>query len=275
MHKKMKYVILIGIICVVLGILLVWGMLNSTKTTIECYFYDPCGGCFTDTGPCKPCTVETRLGHQYMERIAHNGLEDVVDLKLYNVLYEVYKQKYETRLQQYNLTGQKRNYPIIFIGNTYLIGESEIESKMISTIDAARNPLRRMMYFIQHRNKALLPLKKWKYQMTNENCVVYFSVPYCADCKRVKEYLETLKQEEFKNNDFRVISYSIDAEEDFNLFKLYCQLYEVRGNETVVPAVFVGDEYLEGYEQISRGLKTALIQGQGNHTKVIRVGADD
>lgn len=275
MHRKKKLwgfiLVLTGIACTFLAL---WE-LNHVKVPVECYFYDPCGGCFSDSGPCKPCTVETGLGSQYSQMIAENGLEGIADLKLYNILYKAYGQKYEAKLKKYKLADSKRKFPVVFVGDTCLMGESEVKSRIISAVKSETNFLKRIVYAIGRGKNGQPQSKQVSFVDAQENSVVYFSVPGCEDCKRVDEYLNEIRHESFKNNDFRVVSYSIELKENLSLLKKYYQIYGAGGDETVVPVVFIGDRYMEGYDQIASLLKKTLIEGEGYNTKIIKVDGDE
>lgn len=266
---KKRRIMFICVGCILLTFLVIYWWAWKSKVIIECFFYDPCGGCFTDTGPCKPCKVEADLAHQYTEIISQHGFEKIVDLKLYNVLYEVYERTYENRLRRHNLINEEGKYPIVFIGDRYLIGEDEIRNKMVSLITEAKNPIRKIQHCIYQIYNKMLIRKKINWEIANENCIVYFFTPYCSECKQVEIYLKDLKKESFSNNNFQVISYNIDEKDNLSLLKKYLQCYQEQTNEIVVPTIFIGDRCLQGYENIKCYLKKALIEGQGIRTKIV------
>jgi glutaredoxin len=272
MRKKtiLKSIFLCGFI----GLLYFLGILLTSKVPVECYLYDPCGGCFTDQGPCKPCEVEKKSNSEYQGLIAQSNLTKTVDFKLYNVLYKFYEQKYEVKLKQFNISNPGRAFPIVFIGNKYLIGEKEIQEKLISTINYAKNPFYKLASFLKHKDSTAEETNNISFVELGKNNIIYFSVTDCEDCKRVEKKLPELKHQNFKNNDFQIISYKINDKQNLNLLNSYYQEYNIKG-EIVVPTIFVGNKHLSGYEEINKYLKKYLINGDGFNTEIIRDDSND
>jgi glutaredoxin len=190
-------------------------------------------------------------------------------------LFKFYKQKYDIKLRENHLTGRDDVFPLVFVGNTHLTGESEIESKLVPSINKSKTLPMKITNIAVNLYNGLTHTGQDKIQTSEENAIVYFSVPGCEDCGKVDEYLKTIDKEKLKDSSYKLIEYSIDSSRNLNLLKQYSQLYGVEGDETAVPVIFVGNKYLVGYEQISKYLEDILNLQEKVNTKVIKVGAND
>lgn len=105
---------------------------------------------------------------------------------------------------------------------------------------------------------ALIGQLKSKHRDPNQNFVVYFSTYSCSDCEKVKEFL----QKSGAGDVFELKEYNIAEENYVMLVQEFFRQYQVPKEKQKVPAVFYGESYLTGAEDICDKFSEELADGK-------------
>lgn len=270
MRKPKVFLVVILMMCttfVVLGGLFIFKIATLPKLALDMYVYDPCGGCFVEIGPCKPCALVEHYLSIYADLLKKNRLYEKVDFNMYSTLFKSFKQKYIEKLRVYHINQNEVTFPIAFVGNEYIQGEKDIENNLISTINKENSLISRIGRAF---NTKPINLHVKKVAAKTVNAIIYFSTPYCDDCSSVKKLFDRLGSAYFKNG-IQLIFYSIDDKNNLALLMKYREIYGIHGDNVIVPAIFIGTSYLEGYDEISKKLEGLLSSGESAKTKIIQV----
>lgn len=241
--KKGMRPVLPGLL-VLAAILVISVIRANAQHQIEAYVYDPCGGCFTDGIPCKPCTVVVELEQYLGTELNRLGLSEKYQVSVGNTLLPEQKEKYLFRIGAFD----RDEYPVVFVGDRILYGWDEIKGEFPRALGGeAVNP-------VPEENT------KEAFQ-TGEDLYVYFQLQSCAACGEAEELFEALER---KGNPSERLTYDFDS--DYELFKRYCSAYGVDSETLCLPAVFVGGSVLEGSDEIETFLEDYLQRGLGQET---------
>lgn len=104
---------------------------------------------------------------------------------------------------------------------------------------------------------ALIGQLKKKHRDPSQNFVVYFSTYSCSDCEKVKEFL----QKSGAGDVFELKEYNIAEENYVMLVQEFFRQYQVPKEKQKVPAVFYGESYLTGAEDICDKFSEELADG--------------
>lgn len=107
--------------------------ISRIPVPVSCYIYDQCGGCSVTDHPCNACTGERQYRIKMESVLEEGGVRDQVELKIYNVLYSFYRSNL-TKAMQTASEPSEMTYPVVFVGSTMLLGEDEVEAKLLSAI---------------------------------------------------------------------------------------------------------------------------------------------
>ena len=241
--------IISAIVVTFISVLLIFvtNMVLKEKLSIDCYLYDPCGGCFAETGPCKPCVVEREYIGKYNKLLEDNKLARKVKLNVYNVLYPFYNSMYLNRLIE---TGAEsaETYPIIFIDDKYFIKDEQIEDEMIEYIKQNTT----ILYTIKRAlNRVLIKDTQPSIDFEIKDEISYFSSEYCSECKKVDELFYKTSDDNIKKISKKIEKYDISDEKNMQLLKLTLEQYGTDVKEITVPTVFINNNCLVGYDEIA------------------------
>ena len=217
----------------------------NAQYKIEAYVYDPCGGCFADGIPCKPCTVVLELEQYLGGELKRQGMSENYEVFVGNTLLPEIKEQYLFRIGVWD----KGEYPVVFIGDHILYGWDEIRSEFPQILGG--------------KTTSEQPPQKEPQTdfQSGVDLFVYFKLPSCGQCAEAEELFDRLEQ---KGVPSKRLTY--DVESEFGLFERYCQAYGADSETLCLPAVFVGDSVLEGYEEIEMFLEEYLGRGDGMKT---------
>lgn len=217
----------------------------NAQHKIEAYVYDPCGGCFADGIPCKPCTVVIELEQYLGGELKRQGLSENYEVFVGNTLLPEIKEQYLFRIGVWD----KGEYPVVFIGDHILYGWDEIKSefpRILGGEAASEQP---------PSEETQSPFQ------SGSDLFVYFKLSSCGQCAEAEELFDRLELEGVPS---KRLTY--DLEDHLGLFERYCRAYGADSETLCLPAVFVGDSVLEGYEEIEMFLEEYLGRGDGMKT---------
>lgn len=207
-------------------------------------------------------------------------LEDNPDISI--VSYDIENNtEYHDLLHQYsNHYGKPdASVPVVFVGEQELIGYDEITSGLAAGIAAARingstfpltpipTPAAKIGQIAELHNSSSTAFTDQLGKTSDGPMTLTFILFYnrnCHECQRVLEFLPDFLEE---YPDIAVVSYDIaDSPQYRDLFQQYNDRY---GRPfSTVPAVFVGDRELVGYDEITSGLAAGVADAKMNGTTV-------
>lgn len=223
------------------------------NTVIMAYVDDPCGGCFTDNSPCKPCTVEieTRV---FIEKKLNDLEVENVEIHVKNIQKQEYALEFFQLISQYKI--EKYELPFIKLNDNYISGWDNIKKQFPlflqqNGLNIDKGKLK------DDPNISLVP--------SNKNTIIYFKLPGCKECELVELLLDDLK---LNNSHLNIYTYNLNINDNLEIFKQYCINMDLDFNKTLVPSIIIDNHILEGYEEISTFLPTYISQNKGNDTLV-------
>lgn len=258
---KSKYSFFVRAILTSIVILLVIFICDyklNRKVNIDCFVYDPCGGCFSDNNPCKPCKVVLEMEQFFFNKIDEFELREVSDINVYNTMYDYNKDLLKTKVQP----GLEVEYPVLFVNDTALFGWNQInmhfdelllKATRVKPNHSIRTDNATDVYYVQEK--------------TEKPVAVYFKRQGCRSCKKTEEYLA--RKDNF-NGLCEILTYNLENVDDVRLFEEYCKSYGVDLETAGAPMIFIGDSFLEGFDEIYTFLEVYIESGYGIKTCIIK-----
>lgn len=237
---------------------------KDAKVTVIYFYENACGSC-------NPEQEFIELFNQLVGE-ERKGIE--LDLLMYNTFHDRGSKLIREYFKEYDVPKAKQSNTMVFIGDSYLSGQSEIESRLkgeflevISSI--AQNSSKDSLNEISSKEKSnqgmLLKAPSLKKGMELETQIIqYFHVTACSSCLEVEKFLDTIQNKNIKINE-----YNISQPENLDLVKQYFDAYRVSEEDQSVPIIFIGDTYLSGEKTIKESLVNAIDEGQGIGTPII------
>jgi hypothetical protein len=94
----------------------------------------------------------------------------------------------------------------------------------------------------------------------DEKTVVYFSIPYCEDCKKTDAFLKSLPG-------IKVIKIDSSDAAGRALYEKYCEAYGVPLDDYVAPRLFVQKSSFTGYQKAVKSLE-GILEGNSRTIKI-------
>lgn len=250
------YILRLLLICtIVFSLTLLDGTERASEMlNIDGYVYDSCGGCFSDSIPCKPCTVVLDLEKYLYSELDRFELSEEYRVEVHNVLYHKQKQLLSQEFSDKQI--RDLSYPVLFINDTILYGWEQIKDKFAQTIA-------KYSHIEVTEMDSRKADKEIKLIRGESNTIVYFEITSCGACKETKKLLDRISG---SYEDLEVFIYNIDDSKNLDLFKTYCTKYAMDANSISVPMILIGDRYLEGLDEIQLFLESYLEAGYGSYT---------
>ena len=225
----------------------------SLPIRIDGYVYDSCGGCFTQDNPCKPCKVVLELEAYLSSELARLGIEGECTVKVYNLLFDEPRKLFSDRLFEHDSGSME--YPVLFLNDTALYGWEQIKKDFAPIL-------------LEYSGKvapgtSALHEKEILLEKSESDIVVYFKMKSCGSCENTQEYLDRLFQ---RYGHVRLLTMDIEEQGNLEIFQAYCRMYGTDADTMSVPAIFIGNRSLEGYDEISLFLDTYLEAGYAHNT---------
>ena len=256
----LKRVILTSI--AIVFVIFIYKFWLPNKVKVDCFVYDPCGGCFSDNNPCKPCNVVLEMEKYLFNKVDELGLREAADIHVYNVMYDIQKDLLMGRVQP----GLEFDYPVLFVNDTALFGWNQINERfdelLLQMVRARPNRS------VKRDNSINVT---YVHEKTEKPVAIYFKRQDCRSCKKTEEYFA--QKGNFKGL-CEVLIYNIENEENTRLFEEYRKEYGVNLETAGAPMIFIGDTFLEGYEEIETFLEVYIESGYGLKTCIIKANKD-
>lgn len=159
---------------------------------------------------------------------------------------------------------EKGRLPVLIVGTRWIWGYEDIEKNLKEAFfsgseDSDEDPkgTKEVTGETDTDIITLLAELKSKNRKPNQNFVVYFSTYSCSDCEKVKDFL----QEKGAGDAFELKEYNIADENYVLLVQEFFRQYQVPKEKQKVPAVFYGESYLTGAEDICDNFSEKLDGG--------------
>lgn len=260
-HRLLNRFILV--VFFIMLMLFIGGLSINSKVKIDCFVYDPCGGCFSDNIPCKPCKVVLEMEEFLYNKVDALGLRELSDINVYNTMYDTQKNLLYRRVQ----TESEVEYPVLFINDTALFGWNQINMY----IDDLLLKIARVEpnYFdrLDSSNDG-----SFFEEQTEKSLAVYFRMEDCRSCNKTEEYLA---QRDNFNGLCEILTYNLENADNMRLFEEYCKRYNVNSKTAGAPMIFIGDAALEGFEEIDTFLEVYIENNYGEKTRIIKKKNDE
>ena len=232
----------------------------SQKTIIQLYVFDNCGGCGVQN-PCKPCTVFIEYINRYTRMLNENKLRDKTELKPYNIYMNNDAEVYKKNMTALGIE-EVPVLPAVIIGKTLISGGTQINNSLITAVKTERRFIPLLKQFFGFSGD-----EKFRMGIYDEKTIVYFSLPFCEDCKKTDSLLETLLE---LSSGLSVIRIEPSDSAGRALYERYCKAYGVSVDDYAVPRLFIQKTSFLGFDETARSLENAL---KGNH-KTIKIALD-
>ena len=142
-------------------------------------------------------------------------------------------------------------FPILYIGDKYLIGK-----------DAILYDLKNLI-INEHQKKTIEKIR-------GKTKLLYFYANGCKDCETVKEYIDILQDIYMVKHGSTYVQSELSVEfldmgnmDNLEALRKYTMEYNVPQIQQVVPIIFIGDKYLSGANEIKEKLEACIKEGQG------------
>lgn len=254
-NNRRRY--LIWLLCAVVLIIAaagVWACTAKKPVRIDGYVYDSCGGCFTDNAPCKPCKVVIGLEQYLFEALDKAALREHCEVEVHNVLSDKEKQALARSMEEF-AAGDTGEYPVVFVNCEKLQGWTQIKEAFSRTVAEAVGKAPADVSMESNRQIIL--------EKATSDTVVYFKMTACSSCKKAGKLLTELSA---KTNLFELLTYDLEEPGGLEMFQAYCGTYGVDADTASVPMVFIGDKYLESFEEMELFLEAYLESGLAQTT---------
>ena len=220
-------------------------VVNQPVISIEAYLYDSCGGCFTDTGPCKPCKAVEDYSIRLREANKANNLQGKVKLDVYNVMTPFYKQQYMSRLDQYQI---EDSLPVVFVDGQVYTGNDAIQLTFMAGLAKQTSFPGNLIALFQPDGAEIK--KDRPLSSRDENVIVYFYLENCEECKKMNDLLAE-QQALFPEDKIDRRNY---LEEQY-LYDQFLELYQINQNQPTVPLVFAFDQYFKSADELEQWME--------------------
>ncbi len=235
---------------------------NNNKITLV-YFYE---------NVCGACNPEAEFIELFNQLVGEDKEGVEVELLMYNVFHDSSLKLMNEYYKDYNVPEDKQSRTMVFIGDTYLSGQGEIESRLRDEfVKAKESILEGLVNTVRSpASDSSPPLSSTPIETSEltSQTIIYFHVTACSSCLEVERFLDTIQG-------IDVLEYNISLSENLGLIKEYFKTYEVPEKDQSVPIIFIGDTYLSGEKAIKGSLVNKIEEGQGFNTLVLNSTGDE
>jgi cytochrome c biogenesis protein CcdA/glutaredoxin len=172
---------------------------------------------------------------------------------MHNIFHDSGAKLMDDYLQKFDVPEDKQSKTMVFIGDSFLSGQKEIENRLKDEFIKVKDSL---MQDILSVSPSSVP------------ALQYFYITGCSSCLEVDRFLDSI-------HDIDVKKLNISDAENLDLIKMYFKAYEVPEEEQSVPIIFIGDTYLAGEKAIKESLITKIKEGVHLNTPPIEAVEGD
>lgn len=228
------------------------------------YFYN---------NPCASCEVENTFYELFNTQVGDLKGKVNYELKLYNTFSIEGCQFFERVCENYSIEQELRKVPLMVIGEEYLVGDNEIQTRLRDTFiqqskELPKGKVQLVEPKIEKSEGSILKENNLKVD-PKESHLIYFYTTACEDCNKTKKFLSGLDTTCSINKEEAIILSEVVIEfkniaelDNTELINTYFQQYQVDSSSQQVPIIFYEEGYLAGYEKIEKELEGAIKSGK-------------
>lgn len=230
---------------------------------------------FIHNNPCESCDEEGRFREILDEAIREKNIEISCRVRSYYAYREDGRKMTEQAVEYFGLDQGDVLYPVVVIGDHYLLGYDQIRQELGSKLEAVVasgmvEPMPDGKKDEQERHD-INPVDQDSWEMVldaGEGVIqlLYFHTEICPKCEKAEETLEQLpKQVVVAGQEYPIVitTLSVAEEENALFFGALAGQYRIPEREQQVPIVFLGERYLSGENQIREHISELLESGEG------------
>jgi hypothetical protein len=137
--------------------------------------------------------------------------------------------------------------PAAIVGGRLISGEMALDENLISTVKSQRRFIPLVKQFFAFSGN-----ERRKIGVYDERTVVYFSLPYCEDCRETDVFLAGLPG-------VKVVKIDISDAEGRVLYEKYCEVYGIPVDDYIAPRLFAQKSSFTGYQEAVKSLESILM----------------
>lgn len=230
---------------------------------------------FVHNNPCESCDEEGRFREILDEAIREGNMDITCRMRTYYAYREDGRKMAEQAMAYFGLEQSQVLYPIVVIGDHYLLGYDQIRQELgqvLETVTASgiREPMPDGGGVEQDKSGAA-PAGQEPLEMVLDAGkdvihLLYFRTEICSKCEKAEEALEQLPglvRVDGQEYPVVITELSVAEEENALFFGALAEQYEIPEREQQVPIVFLGEKYLSGESQIREQMAGLLESGEG------------
>lgn len=236
-----------------------WSTPVQAADSVECFYYDKCGGCAEGCGECE---VELTVTQAVQRSFAKDIEQGARTFTFYNTAKTAQAQALlEQRCADAGLRPGDLALPAFFTSQGEVFqGENAVEQLAEYYGVTPEGLTEEQRTAPGDHDKAVAP---------GDSVVLYFYKPDCPYCTEVEPLLQALPASvrvEGKQSPVKLLTFNKHNPQDMELVQKYYTLLNIPEERQYVPMVIVGNSDLFLEEEIAPGLLPALEAGQGLDT---------
>lgn len=221
------------------------------------YFYE---------NTCGSCDPEGEFIEIFNTKLADVKALYPHELRCFNIFHDAGKKWLEDICGKYGLELGIAGYPLMIINSKVWIGQEQIAGNLLEAFLVAGEDIFDHKYVYYPSAERETGLFERTVPDPDSNTLVYFYRITCEECGQTKPVIDELPQEIEVDGGMvpvDVVRFNTRSGNNGDKIAAFFAAYNVPDEDKLVPIVFLADEYLAGYEQISELLVLKLQQGAG------------
>jgi len=225
---------------------------------IEIYF-------FHDTA-CGSCDGAEEFYDILYEELGESRSSFPYKVLSYNVFQTDGYTKYEQVLQEYGLSQDQREFPVMIVYSKVFSGMESIKKNIKEAFLTAGEDIfeKKSLYLpsLDSQQSLFTEVEMSPEKLT----VLYFYRITCDECNRTESVIRAIPESievEGKPISIEVVALNTRSGRNGDRVRFLFDAYDVLPDDQMVPIVFVGERYLAGYDAIAANLRPLLEQSVG------------
>lgn len=224
--------------------------------------------------PCESCDEPARL-MELLDRLAPDkGAGSDYEGSVYYAYHGEGYELVEKACEQFGLEKKNIVYPLVIVGERYLMGDAQLEEELTDCLaDAATAGANNVLADAGAGNSKEEGGKRELRTISAADAgadtavhLLYFYTEICDKCEKAEAFFKTLPRTiEIEGTAYPLVITELSVAEEDNalLFAALAEAYQVPESRQQVPFLFAGDEYLSGERAICGQTEQLLAEGKG------------
>jgi cytochrome c biogenesis protein CcdA/glutaredoxin len=254
---------------------------DTTEPTLNLYFFY--------NNPCASCNEEGKFYDKFNSIVGKEKYNISYNIIVYDYIKAGSEMKFKELCDKYKVPEKNRIMPMLFIGDTYLSGNDDIDNRLKDEfINAKEKLLKSNSNIFRTVKGSLLNLTPnvnkinetsadssivLKASERTDTVILYFYVSSCSDCSELEKVLDKLKpmydieiDNKKLSSKVKLLKYNVGEPENLNLIKQYFKAYNVALKDQKMPLLFIGGKYMAGGETKPNEIENLINIGEGTTT---------